>query len=511
MKKITYFLIVGFVFIFNSCGKLEEEPTTFFSEDRVFSSEDGVESAVNGLYYSLGAFNFYGSAFVNLTLPHSGLFFSSQAANVDVVGMNATPSNINLIDLWAAMYSTTNTANVIIDNLEKSDLKLANKDASLGNAYFIRGKVYLDLYRLFGGVPLRLSPASIDNLHQARNSKQEVIAQVIADLTKAKTLMPDKSILGRPAKWAANVSLAKLYMTLANDDAQFWPKAQAELLAIIQSGKYKLQPSYASLFQLGTENTQESIFEIQYSHTGGLRTSDLIRLFTPSASTYSPANVTTFGRIRPNKEVFDNHVATYADDPRIKATYVFNEYPRHNTTPQKIYPITKTGNNGFTVIAKYLDATYNGATSERNYILMRYADVLLMMAEVTNEISGPDAAYTFVNQVLTRARDANGDGTPDAMSPANWTGMTKEVFRNRIMLERRYELLSEGEDWFDTRRRGYDYFTTNVVRLHNNNKTIDKTRDVTYPENTRNMLFPIPLTEISGNQQVNPADQNPGY
>jgi hypothetical protein len=511
MKKSIYLFIFGAILLLASCAKLEEEPTTFFSEETIFSNEEGVESAVNGLYYSIGSFNFYGATFPNLTLPHSGLFFSSQVANTDVTGLNATPSNINVVDLWASMYSSINSANVIINNLEKSNLNLSNKNEALGHAYFIRGKVYLNLMRMFGGVPLRITPASIDNLHKSRSTKQEVTNQIIADLTKAKQLMPDKSTLGRPAKWAANVALARLYMFLATEDAQNWAKAQAELQAVIQSGKYKLQPSYASLFQLGTENTQESIFEIQYSHTGAARTSDLIRLFTPSGSTYSPANATTFGRIRPNKEVFDAHLVAYPDDPRIKATYVFNEYPRHNAPVQRIYPAVKTGNNGYAVIAKYFDATYNGATSERNYILMRYADVLLMMAEVTNEISGPDAAYTFVNQVLTRARDANGDGTPDATSPANWANMTKEVFRNRIMQERRYELLSEGEDWFDTRRRGYDFFTTNVVKLHNNHKTFDKTKDFVYPENTRNMLFPIPLSEISGNQLVNPSDQNPGY
>jgi hypothetical protein len=115
--------------------------------------------------------------------------------------------------------------------------------------------------------------------------------------------------------------------------------------------------------------------------------------------------------------------------------------------------------------------------------------------------------------VLGRARDANGDGnvTPDATTPANWSGMTKEVFRDRIMYERRYELLSEGEEWFDTRRRGYQYFFDNVVTPHNNNPTKDATRDFVYPTAEKNMLLPIPLAEIAGNQAISEKDQNPGY
>jgi hypothetical protein len=509
--KIT--LCVGILFFLSCSDLLEENPTTFYSEKSVYSTESGVETAVNGMYYQMASFEYYGSGFLNLVLPASGLFYSSQTANLDAVGLNINPSNINLVQMWAGMYKTINASNLIIANLQNTGDELKNKNTALGNAYFIRAHTYLNLLRFFGGVPLRLAPADGNNLHLKRASKDEVAKQIIDDLTKAKNLMPekDKTIYNRPAKWAANVYLAKLYMYLAQNDASMWQKAKDELIPVINSKAYKLLPTYAEIFREGNENTAESIFELQYGHTGNLRTSDIIRLFTPSNSIYAPASAPTFGRIRPNKEVYDNHRSAYPDDPRIDATHLFDQYTLNTSKTQSIWPKQKTGNNAFTVIAKWFDKSYNGNTTERNYILLRYADVLLMMAEIENEISGPDAAYQYVNLVLKRARDKNGDGVSDATHPKDYAALTKDVFRNRIMFERRYELLSEGEDWADTRRRGLPFLLSTVIIPHNTNKNLEKNKEFIYPETDKNLLMPIPSSEIGGNQLVTVKDQNPGY
>jgi hypothetical protein len=510
--KFIYFVFPIAFTLFSSCSdSLTETPTTFYSEESIYASPEGVDAAINGLYYELGSFDGYGSGIINLMLPHSGLFYSSQLANVDVTGLNANTSNINLTKSWETQYKAINLANIAIKNLESKPAEFKNRDNSLGHAYFIRGKVYLDLLRAYGGVPLRIKPANIDELHLPRASKQDVTAQIIDDLNKAKALMPNISEKGRPSKYAAYAYLAKLYMFLAMEDKSKWNLARTELQTIIDSQKFKLTPTYAELFKPGNENTVESIFELQYGITGGSRTSDHIRIFTPSNSIYTPSNIPTFGRLRPNKEVYDDHKNRYPTDPRINATFLANEYLRNNGTKQSIYPKQKTGNNGFPVIAKWFDPNFNGTTTERNYILVRYADVLLMMAEVVNEIDGPQAAYDYVNQVLARARDINGDGVSDSDAPAAWSGMTQDQFRIRIMLERRYELLSEGEEWFDTRRRGPDFLDQYVFQPHNNNPTFDPSKDFKYKDKVKNMLLPIPLSEISGNQEIGPEDQNPGY
>ena len=499
--------------LFLSCkDTLEENPETFFSEDSVFSTEAGVETAVNGLYATFSGPQYYGSSWTTFMLPVSGKFFSTQNPNIDATGLNTTSSNPILRNLWSQTYKTINTANIIINNLENTSLELENKESALGNAYFIRGIAYFDLVRLFSGVPIRLEPVTDKTIHAPKSSAQEVYNQLIADLEKAKSMLPERgmTINGRPANLAANVFLAKVYMTLAGaGDNAAWAKAQTEILPVY--GAYSLTPTYAELFIPQNENTVESIFELQYDHTGGIRNSDNIRNFTPSKSIYAPENVITFGRIRPNKETFDNHLETYPDDPRIAATFLFDSYEKADGGTQKIYPEKSNGNQGFAIIRKWFDPTYNGVTTARNYFILRYADVLLMLAEIENEINGPDNAYGYVNELLQRARDVDGDGMSDSVEPADWSGMTQDEFRNSIMQERIFELLSEGQEWFDTRRRGYQFFLDNVVTPHNNHPTFDPTTDFVYPTDEKNMLLPIPLAEISGNQLITNEDQNPGY
>lgn len=517
--KNKYYLLPFFLvlFILTSCkGILEEDPQTFYSEEAVFGTEEGVESAVNGLYSSFTHYDYHGAAWHNVLMPVSGKFFSSQRANVDATSLNTTPSNVNLRQLWSQAFKTINVANTIIDNLENTDLELGNKEVSLGDAYFIRAASYFDLVRLFGGVPLKTSRATLEDIHQPRTSRAEVIDQVIADFELAKSLLPEpgNERLGYPNRLVASAYLAKLYMTLAGEDSadiNLWTKAHEEAMVVYNSQYYQLTPTYAELFDPTNENTSESIFELQYGHTGGTRNSDIVRLYTPSNSTFSAANVTTFGRIRPNKETFDAHVEQYPDDNRIAVTFGFDSYDKNDGGTQNIYPTKNTGNQGFAFIKKWLDPTYNGTTTARNYILIRYADLLLMIAEIENEMNGPDAAYAYVNQVLARARDVDGDGMSDSIEPADWSAMSKETFRERILKERQFELLSEGHAWFDTRRRGYEYFIAEVVEPHNSHPTLDPNTDFIYPVSVKNMLLPIPLTEISGNQAIGPGDQNPGY
>ncbi len=515
MKNILL-LSIFLVSLCTSCeNALTEEPTTFYSEETVFSTEEGIETVVNGMYSQLSAPDYYGSSWHLFLTPVSGKFFSTQVAMQDAIGLNTNSNNPRLSDLWKQAFKTINTANIIIANLEGVGTEFSNSKSALANAYFMRGMLYLDLIRLFGDVPLRVSPTGLDDIHAPRTERAQIIDVIIADLEKAKTMMPsaDEAPLGRPGRLAANVYLAKLYMTLAGEDggdAAFWAKAQAELMPVMD-GTYSLTSTYAELFEPDNENTSESIFEIQYGQTGGQRNSEQVRSYMPSNSTYLPASIVTFGRIRPNKEVFDEHVATYPEDPRIDATYIFDVYEKNDGSTQKIYPDKTTGKQAFPLIRKWIDPAYNGTTQERNYILLRYADVLLMAAEIENEINGPDAAYSFVNQVLTRARDIDGDGVDDTTSPADWTALSQDEFRTRILDERRFELLSEGQEWFDTRRRGFAYFLQEVVNEHNTHSTFDATTDYEYPSSEKNMLLPIPLDEISGNTEVSPSDQNPGY
>ncbi len=506
MKK--YLSILGFfILIFSIIGCtdfLEEEYDTFFEEEQVFSTESGVEAAVNGLYQSYASPGYNGTSIHTFIAPVSGKFFSNQGASEDATSLNTLPNNTWLTRMWPQMYATINVANTIIFNLE--DSTLPNKDVALGQAHFIRAATYFDLVRYFGGVPIKTLPANIEEINTPRSTKAEVYDLVIADFEKAKLLLPDSGeyLTDRPVKTAANMFLAKVYMTLAGEtnDMSLWQAAYDEAIQVY--GQYSLVPIFNNLYDLNNENSSEAIFEIQYGPNGAERNSDVIRTYTLQDYYDYP----TFGRVRPNKEVYDQHVSQYPGDPRIDATFIYNSYTKVNGTTQNLYPIQINGNNGYTAIKKYLDPDFNGSTTSRNMLKLRYADALLMLAEITNELNGPTTeAYAYVNEVLARAR--NTESGPVA-EPADFSGLSQDEFRRRIMRERQYELLGENHEWFDTRRRGYEYFLEEVIETHNSFPNLGN-NDYIYPISVKNMLLPIPSTELSNNTEISQADQNPGY
>jgi len=180
-------------------------------------------------------------------------------------------------------------------------------------------------------------------------------------------------------------------------------------------------------------------------------------------------------------------------------------------TSVNVYPTVNNTAQGWPYIKKYVDPAYVATLSNRNFIYLRYADVLLMLAEAENEINGPANAYQYVNQVLLRARNS---ATPAAAVPADWSGMTQDQFRDRILRERRYELIGECHLWHDVRRRGAAYLKAFFIE-HNTHATFNPAADKTYPTDDASvnklLLIPIPEKEINTNTMMSPADQNPGY
>lgn len=513
LKKII--LVSTVVTAFTSCSNfLEQDPDTLLYPEQVYSTQEGVEAAVNGLYASMADYNYYGAAWHGLVNPHSGRMWSYQSVTTDATSLNCGTENRWLVVLWDQMYKTISVANNIIANMETSTLP--NRDTALGQAYFIRGFVYFDMVRLWGGVPLRVKPTTQDDLYLPKSTKQQVYDQIFADFHKAEQLLPEKGVLAidRPTKYTVEGYLAKAYMQLAGEDGgnpALWQNAWDEAIKLY--GKYTLVNSYASLFDPTNvnfkENSSEAIFELQFGHYGTVRTSDMIRMYTPNNSIYCP-KFDTYGWIRPNKETYDQQKTQYPTDPRLAISYITDSYPKATGGVQNVYPKTTTGRHGYVVIKKWFDASYDGTTTVRNLTLFRYADLLLMLAEIRNEIDGgPANAYQYVNPVLARARNSV---SPAATSPADWSGMTKEQFRDRIMQERKFELLSEGQDWFDARRRGFQYFLDKTITPHNTHPKIAVGNlDYLYPTSEKNMLLPIPQTEISANPKMSSTDQNPGY
>ncbi|MFA8436875.1 MAG: RagB/SusD family nutrient uptake outer membrane protein [Marinifilaceae bacterium] len=512
IKNILSFILMGAML--GACS-LDEDPT-FPSSEILFSDVEGAQTVLTGAYSGLAHFGYYGADFHHLTDLGSGLFTTGKDANLkDICALKPYPSQNYVENVWKACFSVIERSNDVIAGVQDADFSEEVKGDMLGQAYFLRSFSYFNLVRLYGKAPLRTEPASSKNVNSPLATADDIYAQIIADAEIARDTLYENRADGRPTSYAASMLLAKVYMTLAGnqtaDAVEYWQKAYDEAIKVY--GHFSLVGDYRTLWYEETSNyTSESIFEVAGNVENTLRQ---LQLFTPSNGNLGRS---VWGRIKPNVEVYDQHAAAYATDPRLEATFQ-TEWTKYNSagkaTLQKTYPtFTKRQNKdkSYPFLAKYsmkntLALNYN---TNMNLVAYRYSDLLLMLAEIENELNGPDNAYQYVNEVLARARQSAD--TPSS-EPANWSGMTQEQFREAIMAEYNYELLGEGHDWFNVRRRGYEYFKTHVIDVHNNTAAYDfsKSRDVEYIDNERTMLFPIPGSEITSNPNVSAADQNLGY
>lgn len=520
MNKIKFLTaILGVSMLFASCKKgfLEEQPYSFVSSEALYNTDAGLEAAINGCYAIMADYGGYGAGYLTWMTVGSGGYWTSQAPNSDMNTLTHTASNLWLVNNspWDQFYSAIKVANDIIANAPKGNASSTAKQYAIAEAHFMRGMLYFNLVRMFGGVPLRIAPPTQDDVNMARSTVAETYSLIIEDLEKAKTMMNATPQTGRPSKWAAQALLGKVYLTMAGNQTAAqttnWQKAKDELMSVVTNGGYTLQTNFNNLWLASNENTRESLIEIQYSISGGPQ-GQFTNFYCPGGSTLTPlATNGPFGRNRVNKDIFDRHRTQYPGDPRIDASYVYGSFTRNAGGTTNVYPTVNNTNQGWPYIKKFVDPAYVATFSNRNFIYLRYADVLLMLAEAENEINGPATAYQYVNQVLGRAR---ASVTPAATVPADWSGMTQDQFRERIMRERRYELIGECHLYHDVRRRGAAYLKAFFIE-HNTHSTFNPAADKTYPTDdatvTKLLLMPIPEKEINANTLINPEHQNPGY
>jgi hypothetical protein len=413
--------------------------------------------------------------------------FSPSNTNPDVRAMSTTtyvPANGRILKNWQQHYFGINKANIAIDEVSQMDAAVfAGPDLQLRlirEAKFIRGLLYFNLVRLFGDVPLALhnpSSVDVDQLRVPRTSKDSVYAQIISDLTDA-TQLPKSfsgSDVGRATSGAAYVLLAKVYLTRKD-----WQNALTQLQHIFNDGyNYSLFPNFRDVFQKATKNGQEHIFSVQFGTNLG----------EPNSSQFLSSSFTSFNTgTYPIDVISDSSLTkifTSTDTRYAVSFYSSQVNPANGQTV--IY------NNPYTpYLNKFVDYSLNPLSTQGlsgvNFPVIRYADVLLLYAEVLNEINGaPTAeAYDAINQVRSRAR------IPDLT-----TGLSQDDFRDSVFLERRKEFIQEGQRWFDLVRRG-------------GNNLVDALHVIAEKSaaSAKDTLFPIPLTEI----QLDPLlTQNPGW
>lgn len=490
MKKI----IITFLFsagLLVSCTELEVTPTSFVTEDNYFITQDDAVASVTAVYASLsidpGEQSLFGRNLYFLTDMGSDYAAAGVSATnpqvraLSALTHDATSDRVQVA--WRQIYNGINRANVSIDNIPKVSGNEVIKTRLINEAKFIRALLYFQAVRLWGGVPIVLHEAKSINLGDLKTNRatvEEVYAQIITDLSDAEALPPTytASDAGRATSGAAKAILAKVYLTRKD-----WPNAILKSREVINGGYgYALFEEFQDIFTKTKKNGKEHIFSVQFEPNQAGNGS--------SGSTFQATSFTGFTATEPADIISD--VALFYDiyAPGDKRRDVSYAKQLLNPTTGTLYTFPKP------IFKKYLDLT-NLATPGNvaiNFPIIRYADILLSLAEAINEQGGPTAeSYELINQVRRRAF---GKPITTADATVDLTGLNQTSFRAAIQEERKKEFVQEGQRWFDLVRWGT--LVTEVKKVTAKNSVSE-----------RNNLYPIPQSE----RNINPdgLPQNPGY
>ncbi|MVM28541.1 RagB/SusD family nutrient uptake outer membrane protein [Spirosoma sp. HMF4905] len=478
MNRFTYLLtVLGCLLIAGGCqSNLEEVPISFLSESNSFTSAADATTAINAVYDRARVI--YQIPMIVLgDLSGDDLFVrpdGDPAAN-EVDQFKYTASTNYFDNFYTNAYVAIDRSNRVIENVPKIAMDTKLRDQIVGEAKFMRALHYFNLVRAFGDVPLVVKTTTdVVNVKIPRDPADKVYQQIIQDLLDAEKVLPVSYTaageIGRATVGAAKSILAKVYLTRKD-----WTNAAAKAKEVINAKTYSLVADFRDIFTPEKENGPEHIFSIQFSCIQPKYGSAMAENFAIYFS--YPINLTGG-----SFQVTDSYANSFVDGDYRKQVAVITQKTLANGT----VVMSRTGPH----LDKYWDPNACGAGAARNnFLVIRYADVLLMYAEALNEVAGPGAdAYAAINQIRARARKG-----VNTTGPQDLAGLTQAQFRDALLQERSWELAGEGHRRWDLLRTG---------------KLLEAAQKQGYTASEKYLLFPIPTFE----RDANPAlTQNPGF
>jgi len=528
---------------FSACKKdvLDIAPTNQVNDVLLWSNQAMV------LTYTA---NFYSQLNSGFTAPYIGAPIYTSNLLSDITD-DATVNNTTYSAFWNGAYSSsTSPVNVLWTGSRWQYIRQANTflqkidavpgDTALnhrmkGEIKFLRAYYYFDLINYFGAVPIITTPQNeVDSTaFVPRATSAQCTDFLVSELTAAANLLPKTyaaSDWGRITKGAALAMLCRVQLYAGR-----WADAAATAKSIMNLNTYSLVSSYSNVFSVTNKMNSEIILSVQNNGNAS-------QLYNYFDLYNQPPAFTGRGETLPTQNLVDDYQMQATGlpitdpasgynpqnpyvgrDPRFAATILYDGATFRGRTmqlynggidlTQSIVPsfITNTGYYLLKFTDQTIDLTNTSAVSSQNWILFRYAEVLLNYAEAQNEAVGPDATvYAAMNAIRQRAG-----------MPVLPTGLSQTDMRTAIYHERRIELAFEDERYWDVKRwkQATTLFssTTNPIRKMTivlNPTTGVKTYTISNLPTVRvfldkHYLFPIPYTELTkpGSKLV----QNPGW
>ena len=486
MKPIKYLLIVTLVALVSGCGEdqhLNLSPLTELSEGTFYNNQQELEQAVNDVYRQLSdrlaAAHSVADLYGELYSDNTSFVFQTGGDPVDeaISGYILRANNSRLLSAWNSTYNAIYICNNVIEQVENTplDIDADLKARWIAEAKVVRALAYFNLVRAFGGVPLVTERITTQEAYNyLRESPDVIYEQLIADLTSAKQALPPSYSgvdVGRITQYGVAAILAKIHLTRGDEAA-----ARSELEFIINSGQFSLDANgdgfvdvedYRHIFAPDTKNSRASILEAQYLAGIDAANSDHQDAYMPFHHAFNlPGVEGTFRGEGVNTPSPDLRAEFEEGDPRLE-TSIQPGYINVTTGEFVEYPFT----------FKFFDP--NWLNPGQNFELIRYADILLMYAEVTDDPQ-------YLNAVRERV------GLPPFGS-AEYPSDLYPTLELAIEHERRVELTHEFHRMFDLVRTG---------------RAVEVLQGKGFDFDSNELLFPIPQDAIDVNPDLT---QNPGY
>lgn len=527
MKKVLIFFLLAITFA--SCNKdfLDRSPLDQMSSSTFWTSEKEVTAALNGLYNGWEI----GDNILYMDCASDNAYNPFPWEGYQVLGNGLLTAADPGASRWN--FSTVRKCNYFIANVDKAPVSADMKKVTKGQARFIRAYQYFIMEQVYGDVPLFTKELTIEEANKVtRTPKADVVKFVLDELAAISSDLPasydNAADQGRITKGAALALKARI---------ELYEKKYTECVttcnAIMALSKYDLFPSYTDLFRIQNENNAEVILDVQYKENdysnwvlgvmvpasqGGWSSIDPLQSLVDAYEMKNGKTISETGSGYNSLKPYSNR------DPRFYTTIWYpgavlydgsnmNPLDKNSADFYDQYGGARTGYN----VRKYIwnVADYNDVwNSGMNIIVIRYAEVLLSLAEAKIELGQIDnSVYNAIDKIRLRA------GMP-AVDRTVYSDQTK--LRELVRRERRVELGMEGLRWFDIQRwkigeqvmkgdalgclgaGSIDPATGNMIFTSTATPINVETRDF----KAVNYLWPIPQKQIDINSNLK---QNTGY
>lgn len=489
IKKLlaVYILMFSFFGLVSCDDDLDVEPESEITTEYFYSTAEEIGFAVTAVYNALH--NMTDIEWMLTELRSDNTYMnvdSSSSSDITLRTLDrfeVLSTNEHITEYYRSAYSLISLANRVLANLDVIEDQEV-RDRYEGEVKFLRAHAYFNLVRLYGPVPIvdRVITGE-EGLELDRAPEEEVYAFIENDLLRAAEVLPDgynSDQTGRVTQWSAKGLVGKVYLTQHKDQ-----EAINVLEEVVENSSHSLLNEYENVFDINNEYNEEILFAVRYQ-------SGSVGLGGPFANFFAPVQS-------------EDYVVTGGGDARNVPTETMSDsYEEEDERKEPSMSDSWVGDGGIENFKKYIkkfNSDFAAVDDAGNdWPVLRFADVLLMLAEAHNELGDRGTGLDYLNEVRERA----GLEPYEASEVASYFD-----FKIALEEERRVEFAFENQRWFDLVRTGR---AVTVMNQHFN--TEFQYNDPDDPESPVNpieewqLLLPIPQYEIDLNPNI---AQNIGY